>query len=108
MGKDRLVGAGKVQVIDQLIFLARLPRLVIPRIKFQGMELRYDAREGGREFILTNLSKTKQLMIYGRGGRLYLPKNMAAVDVLDVEGRTEKKYRVLLPKDEPVTFLLSP
>jgi trehalose/maltose hydrolase-like predicted phosphorylase len=107
-----IYGFGGIRLrADGLLFSPRLdpklPQLVIPRIKFQGMELRYEARDGGREFVLTNLSASKQFTAYCRGNRVYRPKKDTSITLLDVDGQTEKKYRVLLPKDEPVTFLLT-
>ncbi len=93
---------------DGLLFAPRLdpnlPQLIIPHLKFQGMDLRYEVDEKGKRFQLTNLTETKDFTIYCRNNRIYLPDIASDIPLDAVEGRTEKKYQVQLPQDQPVIF----
>jgi trehalose/maltose hydrolase-like predicted phosphorylase len=83
---------------------SKLPNLIFPRLKFQGIELRYEVKDGGDTFIVTNLSASKEFTLYCRDNRIYLPENATNVNLTQVKGRTEKKYKVQLPHDVPVTI----
>ena len=87
---------------DGLLFAPRsdpnLPQLIIPHLKFQGMDLRYEVDEKGERFQLTNLTETKDFTIYCRNNRIYLPDIASDIPLDAVEGKTEKKYQVQLPR----------
>jgi len=96
---------------DGLLFAPRLdpklPHLIIPRIKFQGAELRYEVVDGGQKFLLTSLFAAQTFTIYVRNERIYQPIENGDLSMMDVDGRMEKKFVIFLPANKPITFVLA-
>jgi trehalose/maltose hydrolase-like predicted phosphorylase len=106
-----IYGFGGIRIRnDGLLFSPRLdpklPQLIIPHLKFQGIDVRYEVDNEGRNYTLTNLSPSKEFTIYSRNNRIYLPESNEDIQLDDVQGRTEKKYQILLSQEEPIRFVL--
>ncbi len=104
-----IYGFGGIRLRDDGLLLSpRLPgemtRLTMPRIKFQGRELRYDVIDGGNRFTLTNLSTSSEFTIYCRSGRLFIPVEQKTPLFQTGLERSEVKYTVNLETGIEVEF----